>query len=78
MRNADAVYDAETRLVSVSGPGVSASFVPDGDGNWVQSTLGGAMTTFVGNYYEVSGGALHYPDLASTWACNGNAIAVEK
>ena len=47
-------YDDENRLVSVSGPGVSASFVYDGDGNRVQSTIGGVTTTFVGNYYEVS------------------------
>ena len=48
-------YDAENRLVSVSGPSLSASFVYDGDGNRVQSTINGATTTFVGNYYEVSG-----------------------
>jgi RHS repeat-associated protein len=32
-----------------------ASFVYDGDGNRVQSIIGGTTTTFVGNYYEVSG-----------------------
>ena len=32
-----------------------ASFVYDGDGNRVQSTIGSTTTTFVGNYYEVSG-----------------------
>ncbi len=48
-------YDAENRLVSVSGPSLSASFVYDGDGNRVQSTIGSTTTTFVGNYYETDG-----------------------
>jgi len=39
----------------VTGPSLSASLVYDGDGNRVQSTIGGVTTTFVGNYYEVSG-----------------------
>lgn len=34
---------------------MSTSFVYDGDGNRVQSAIGGATTTFVGNYYEVTG-----------------------
>jgi RHS repeat-associated protein len=52
-------YDAENRLVSVSGPnGWSASFVYDGDGNRVQSTINGTTTTFIGNYYENTNGAV--------------------
>ena len=46
-------YDAENRLVSVSGAAV-ASFVYDGDGNRVQSTINGTTTTFIGNYYSVT------------------------
>jgi RHS repeat-associated protein len=55
---------AENRVVSVTGPGISAAFVYDADGNRVQSTtlapgasagVGGTATTFVGTYYEVSG-----------------------
>jgi hypothetical protein len=43
-------------LVSVSGPnGFSASFLYNGDGQRVQSTIGGVSTTFVGNHYEVTG-----------------------
>jgi RHS repeat-associated protein len=34
---------------------MSASFVYDGDGNRVKSTINGVTTTFVGSYYEVSG-----------------------
>ena len=48
-------YDAENRLVSVSGPSMTASFVYDGDGNRVKSTVNGTTTTFVGAYYEVTG-----------------------
>jgi RHS repeat-associated protein len=49
-------YDTENRLVSVKiGQTTIASFVYDGDGNRVQSIIGGTTTTFVGNYYEVSG-----------------------
>jgi RHS repeat-associated protein len=52
-------YDAENRLVSVSGPnGFEASFVYNGDGQRVRSTIAGVTTTFVGNYYEVSGGVV--------------------
>ncbi|MEZ4711505.1 MAG: hypothetical protein R3A44_30205 [Caldilineaceae bacterium] len=50
-------YDAENRLVSVSG-GATASFVYDGDGQRVKGTVGGVTTAYVGNYYEVSGGTV--------------------
>ena len=49
------LYDAENRLVSVSGPSLAASFVYDGDGNRVKSTINNVTTYFVGNYYEVTG-----------------------
>jgi YD repeat-containing protein len=48
-------YDAENRLVSVTGPSMSATFTYDGDGNRVKFPINGTITTFVGNYYEVSG-----------------------
>jgi RHS repeat-associated protein len=50
-------YDAENRLVSVSGA-VTASFVFDGDGNRVKSTIASTTTTFVGTYYEVTGSSV--------------------
>ena len=50
-------YDAENRLVSVSGA-VTASFTFDGDGNRVKSTIGSTTTIFVGNYYEITGSAV--------------------
>jgi RHS repeat-associated protein len=50
-------YDAENRLVSVSGA-VTASFVFDGDGNRVKSTIASTTTTFVGTYYEVTGSSI--------------------
>jgi RHS repeat-associated protein len=56
-------YDAENRLVKVcqdtngnaacnEGETIVASFVYDGDGNRVQSTMSSITTTFIGNYYE--------------------------
>jgi len=50
-------YDAENRLISVTnGQTTVASFIYDGDGNRVQSIIGGTTTTFVGNYYENTAG----------------------
>ena len=47
-------YDAENRLVSLSGA-VTASFVYDGDGQRVKSTVNGTTTYFIGAHYEVTG-----------------------
>jgi YD repeat-containing protein len=44
-------YDAENRLVSVSGA-ATATFVYDGDGNRVKGTVNGTTITYVGNYFE--------------------------
>jgi RHS repeat-associated protein len=44
-------YDAENRLISVSGA-VTATFVYDGDGNRVKGTVAGVTATYVGNYFE--------------------------
>ena len=48
-------YDADNRMVSVSGGGMNASFVYDGDGKRVLSTINEVTTVFVGNHYEVRG-----------------------
>ena len=48
-------YDAESRLVSVSGGGITAAFVYNGDGNRVQSTVG-TTTAFAGAYEWTSSG----------------------
>jgi RHS repeat-associated protein len=48
-------YDAENRLISVSGGGLSASFVYDGDGNRVKGVVGALTTTYIGNYFEWTG-----------------------
>jgi YD repeat-containing protein len=50
-------YDAENRLVGVSGA-ASAVFVYDGDGKRVKATLNSVTTTYVGNYYETSGSSV--------------------
>jgi YD repeat-containing protein len=50
-------YDAENRLVGVSGA-ASAAFVYDGDGRRVKGTVNGVTTYYVGDHYEVSGGVV--------------------
>jgi YD repeat-containing protein len=47
-------YDAENRLVSVSGA-AAAAFVYDGDGNRVKRTISGTTTAYLGNYFECTG-----------------------
>ena len=41
--------------MSVTGPALTASFVYDGDGRRVKSTINGILTTFVGAHYEITG-----------------------
>ncbi|MBV6397148.1 MAG: hypothetical protein HFACDABA_02753 [Anaerolineales bacterium] len=57
-RNADSksytfAYDAENRLVSVSGD-ATAAFTFNGDGQRVKSVMDGETTLFVGGHYEVT------------------------
>ena len=47
-------YDAENRLVSVSGA-ATATFVYDGDGNRVKGTVNGTTVIYIGNYFEWTG-----------------------
>ena len=47
-------YDAENRLSTVSGA-ASATYVYDGDGVRVKSTVGGASTVTIGSYFEWTG-----------------------
>jgi RHS repeat-associated protein len=44
-------YDAENHFTEATGA-VTASFVYNGDGQRVISTVGGATTVFIGNYFE--------------------------
>ena len=46
-------YDAENRLVSVSGS-ASATFTYDADGSRVETVVNGATTFYIGNYYEIA------------------------
>ncbi len=48
-------YDAENRLVTVSGA-AAATFVYDGDDNRVKATFGSTTTVYVGNTYERDNG----------------------
>lgn len=54
-------YDAENRLVSVSGA-ATASFVYDGDSKQVKSVVDGVTTYYVGNHYKVKNSVVtkHY------------------
>src|SRR4030067_3758020 len=47
-------YDAENRMVSVTGA-ATATFYYDGDGNRVKGIIGGITTTYIGNYFEWTG-----------------------
>jgi RHS repeat-associated protein len=58
-------YDAENRLVSVSGDS-TASFTYDADGARVKSVMEGETTYFVGNHYEVTGSAVTKYYMAGT------------
>ncbi len=49
--NVNYAYDAENRLVGVSGA-TTATFVYDGDGNRVKATVGGVTTLYPGKHYE--------------------------
>jgi YD repeat-containing protein len=55
-------YDAENRMVSVTDASMTASFVYDGNGARVESTLNGVTTSFIGQHYEVTSGVAtkHY------------------
>jgi RHS repeat-associated protein len=71
-------YDAENRMVEVKKTtgGVTttiASFVYDGDGARVQSTVNGQLTTFVGGYYEVQGS-----DITKYYFAGAERVAVRK
>jgi YD repeat-containing protein len=44
-------YDAENRLTAISGD-ATATFVYDGDGKRVKTTIGSPTTYFVGKTYE--------------------------
>jgi predicted porin len=50
-------YDAENRLVSVSGA-VTASFVYDGDGRQVKAVVGSTTSYYVGAHYQVDNGVV--------------------
>jgi len=48
-------YDAENRLITVTGPILTASFTYDADGKRVQSVINGTTIKFIGAHYEVEG-----------------------
>jgi len=66
-------YDAESRLIGASGD-VTASFVYDGDGNRVISTISSVTTVYVGDHYEIEIGS---PDTTRLYyAAGGSRLAM--
>jgi RHS repeat-associated protein len=49
-------YGAENHVTSITGSGINASYVYDGDGQRVKATVGGVTTVYIGNYYERDNG----------------------
>ncbi|MEI2689198.1 MAG: RHS repeat-associated core domain-containing protein [Anaerolineae bacterium] len=49
-------YDVENHVTSITGSGISASYIYDGDGKRVKATVGGVTTVYIGNYYERDNG----------------------
>ncbi|MFZ2361507.1 MAG: hypothetical protein WA040_19355 [Anaerolineae bacterium] len=49
-------YDAENHVTSITGSGINATYVYDGDGKRVKATVGGTTTVYIGNYYERDNG----------------------
>ena len=51
-------YDAENRLVSVTGSNLNAAFEYDGDGKQVKSIINGSTSLFIGLHYQVVAGTV--------------------
>ncbi len=66
-------YDAENRLISVSGTNVSALFTYNGDGQRVKSVINGETIYFVGGYYEKKGS-----EITKYYGAGASRIAVRK
>ncbi|MER2600017.1 MAG: hypothetical protein ABTQ73_10900 [Caldilineales bacterium] len=49
-------YDVENHVTSITGSGVNATYVYDGDGKRVKATVGGVTTVYIGNTYERDNG----------------------
>ncbi len=49
-------YDEENHVTSITGSGVNATYVYDGDGKRVKATVGSVTTVYIGNYYERDNG----------------------
>jgi RHS repeat-associated protein len=49
-------YDAENHVTSITGSGINASYVYDGDGQRVKATVGAPTTVYIGNTYERDNG----------------------
>jgi RHS repeat-associated protein len=49
-------YDAENHVTTITGSGVNATYVYDGDGKRVKATVGSVTTVYIGNIYERDNG----------------------
>jgi RHS repeat-associated protein len=48
-------WDVENRLAAVNCNGITTSYVYDGDGKRVKTTVGSTVTTYINQYYEKTG-----------------------
>lgn len=56
MQDVSVAYDAENHLTGISGSGISATYVYDGDGKRVAATVASTTTVYIGNIYERDNG----------------------
>jgi RHS repeat-associated protein len=49
-------HDVENHVTSITGSGINATYVYDGDGTRVKATVGSTTTVYIGNYYERDSG----------------------
>jgi YD repeat-containing protein len=68
-------YDAENRLVSVTGTNLSAQFTYNGDGQRVKSVINGVTIYFVGGYYEFNDAT---DEVSKYYFAGASRIAVRK
>ena len=66
-------YDAENRLVSVTGTNLSAQFTYNGDGQRVKSVVNGETILFVGGHFEMKGN-----EVTKYYFAGASRIAVRK
>jgi hypothetical protein len=68
-------WDAENRLIAVSGNGTTAFFIYDGDGNRVKKIENGETTIYINRYYEKN---LTSGNVTTSYYLGGRLIATKE